>query len=137
MIAGGVLILVMLPALISALVMRGGLVLHGLGIAVVRADGREISRFRSFARAIIAWSPILLLLGVEVMFFATLGRVSEQGFDRANRSTAVAFWLLTHLSIERASLLAVSLMAVGGLIATAFPERGLQDRIARTWLVPR
>ena len=33
--------------------------------------------------------------------------------------------------------IALLLMLVGAVVAVVSPQRGLQDRLARTWLVPR
>ena len=44
---------------LGALLFRGGLAIHILGIAVVGRDGRP-SRLRSLRRAVIAWLPFLL-----------------------------------------------------------------------------
>ena len=54
-----------IPALIAALLFRGGLVLRMAGITFVRRDGKQASRFRVFWRALVAWSSLgLALLGL-------------------------------------------------------------------------
>ena len=55
---------VALPALLAALLFRGGLLLRVLGLAVVRKDGARASRLRVFWRSLVAWSPIV---GVPVL----------------------------------------------------------------------
>jgi hypothetical protein len=53
------LMYVALPALLAALLFRGGLLLRMLGLAVVRKDGARASRLRVFWRSLVAWSPLL------------------------------------------------------------------------------
>jgi uncharacterized RDD family membrane protein YckC len=53
-------IYVCLPALLAALLFRGGLILRGFGVAVARRDGTPASRGRVLWRSLIAWSPVWL-----------------------------------------------------------------------------
>ena len=112
--AGGLslIIYVGIPALIAALLFRGGLVLRLCGVAVVRRDGRRASRLRVFWRGLVAWSPVLAVPVVAGALTPVLGIV----------------WA--------ASLLA-ALAAGLAICSAALPERSLQDRLAGTWLVPR
>jgi uncharacterized RDD family membrane protein YckC len=107
--AGGALaIYVCLPAIAAALLFRGGLVLLIAGVTFVRKDGAPASRLRVFWRALVTWSPILVALPFKSLFdFSTLALIS--------------------------------LSAIGALAAVsmALPERGLADRLAGTWPVPR
>jgi hypothetical protein len=104
--------------LISALIMPGGLVTRGLRHAVVRRDGREISRVCSAVRLLIAWSPAIAWMAyVGIPMF---GDVREM-------SPAATY----------ASGLALMLMAAGALWTIAVPARGPHDRVAGTWVVPR
>ena len=82
-----------------------------LGIAVVDASGRPAARWRCAARAFAAWLPIFGGVAVGVWGGPALVNGSIGG------SVAVFF--------------------AGGAYAVARPTRGLQDRIAGTWLVPR
>lgn len=50
-----------LPAVVAALVARGGLLLQLFGLVVVRRDGAPASRLRIAWRALVAWSPVLLV----------------------------------------------------------------------------
>jgi eukaryotic-like serine/threonine-protein kinase len=108
--------------LLSALLFRGGLVLRWLGIAVVTQNGTEVSRSRALWRSMIAWSACAAVIVIAPIFYfhpIAIGiRLSSSVF----------------LSII-CMLLAVSLI---GIVAAAVnPERGLQDRLAGTYLVPR
>ena len=103
-----------LPALIpllSAAVFRGGLGLRGFGIAVATGAGVEASRLRALGRALLAWAPMAISLGVVR---ATAGRVET--------------WV---------TAFSLGLFVVGAIWAVLHPTRGLQDRIAGTYLVPR
>ena len=101
--------------LVSALAFRGGLLFRLLGIAVA-AVGGEASRLRALWRAVIAWSPAALAAVALIM-----------GSPSPTSSTA---WLV----IEAVSLL---LFLAGVAYAVKHPQRGIQDRVAGTWLVPR
>ena len=120
--------LVLLPELVlgllSALLFRGGLVLHWLGIAVVTENGTEVSRLRALWRSVIAWSPCAAAIVISPTFLSLSGfflGVRYHWFQVPDYVIGV--------------LLAVCLT---GIIAAAInPERGLQDRLAETYLVPR
>jgi len=111
----GLMVFLACFGLLSALLFRGGLALRLLGIAVVTQDG-QASRVRAFWRAVIAWSPAVLSALV-----LTVGNPGP---------SAPLVWLF----VEAASVI---LFLVGIAYAVRHPERGLQDRLAGTWLVPR
>jgi hypothetical protein len=98
-------------AFLAAAVVRGGLMLRLLGIAVVDATGREAPRWRSAARAFVAWLPIVAAVPARTSLGPQYGD-----------------WVAGPL---------VLLFLAGAVCALARPERGLQDRAAGTWLVPR
>jgi hypothetical protein len=102
-----------LLALPFAALKRGGLGLDQFGIAVQRGDGRPAGRGRCLFRALIAWSPVLVLL----VWLPSRGALFQ----------AAAF----------AAPVALALMAAGAGYSLWRPERGLQDLLAGTWLVPR
>ena len=108
----GLLVYVALPALLAALIFRGGLILRAVGVAVVRDDGSIASRGRMFWRGLLAWSPFLLAPVLLALLSPLLGMVPAR------------------------ALLATM---VFGLVAWSalLPDRSLPDRLARTWLVPR
>jgi hypothetical protein len=100
------------PALLAALAFRGGLVLLIARVTFVRRDGVRASRLRLFWRALVTWSPLILGL--------------------------ISATILKHWYSSLTVALVVTLF-VGGLalLSVALPERGLQDRLAGTWPVPR
>jgi hypothetical protein len=103
--------------LLFAVLFRGGLVPRILRLAFVDAAGREITRWRALARVLIAWMPMLgLVLLAEYALVALV------------RYPATTWAAVGALGI---------LMVIGMCWAIVVPERGLQDRIAGTWLVPR
>ena len=109
-------IYVCLPALIAALLFRGGLVLRMAGMTFVRRDGRRASRLRVFWRALVAWSPLwLVLLGFTRIF----GQPNPAAFS------------------ELPFVLSCGLYCGLAILSVALPERGLPDRLAGTWPVPR
>ncbi len=111
----GMLCVIAVSGLIAAVAARG-LLLRLLGFELVTSDGRRASRGRVLLRAAIAWSPLL----VPVVVSTALGGM------------AGGLWSLT-------AMLGVALVIqlAGAVIAIARPARGLQDRLAGTWIVPR
>jgi hypothetical protein len=113
-----------LASLIFALAFRGGLVFRVLGIAVVKEDGSDASRGRMFWRGLIAWFPLLLLAGVLTILMIFGGETGNPPPSAIKILTAV-------LMIPFGLFLAV------GIASAMLRGRGLHDRLARTWLVPR
>ncbi len=110
------IIYVCLPALIAALLFRGGLVLLPAGINFVRRDGKRASRLRVFWRALVAWCPLLFgLIGFMLMF----GKLDNGMFN--DLPFVLNFGLYCGLAV----------------LSVALPQRGLPDRLAGTWPVPR
>ena len=71
-----------LPALVAAFAFRGGWLMHSLGFAVVTNQGDSASRGRIFWRALIAWSPILLTVGLNAISnFINTGTPTIRGFE--------------------------------------------------------
>ncbi len=101
-------------ALILAVACRG-VCLRLLGFEIVANDGRRATRARVTGRALLAWSPVLVLL--------VASWVAGQ-FDQA---------------LQEHPLVLVSLLVfvAGAAYAIASPSRGIQDRLAGTWIVPR
>jgi uncharacterized RDD family membrane protein YckC len=91
---------------------RGGLILLIAGVTFVRRDGSRASRLQVFWRSIVTWSPLAL--------------------------AAILFAFLYSLSGVLAAACA-GVVFLGGLVAVSLtlPNRGLADRLAGTWPVPR
>ena len=105
-----------IPALIAALLFRGGLALRMAGIAFARRDGKRASRLRVFWRALVAWCPFgLAIFG----FMLILGKPKSPA------------------SMDLAFALSCGLFSLLAILSAALPERGLPDRLAGTWPVPR
>ena len=102
-------------SIVSSIAVPGGVATRLIGLAVVTRDGNEIGRVRSLARTLIAWAPILVWL-VSVPAQIDMGP-------------------------GPGSVLAISLVfgaMIAGVVWTiAAADRGLHDRIAGTWVVPR
>ena len=101
-----------IPALISALLFGGGLVLLIAGVTFVRRDGERASRLRMFWRGLVAWSPLLLGLVLAGLLKA---------------------WFTLFAAALVSSLLVCGL----AILSVPLPRRGLPDRLAGTWPVPR
>ena len=116
-IAGAAACLVALAGLVGAFAARGGLTLRVLGAALVKSDGRDASRFRAVLRAAIAWSPLVLWL--------VLMRFGPASIQNMTAPVALLYTLV------------LVVLAAGALWAWRHPARGIQDRLAGTWIVPR
>ena len=99
-------------AAISAFVMSGGIVLRWWGLGVTTGGGSPVSRRRAVVRSIVAWSP---LLASGALIF---------GIGLPPRHAAAA------------AAAATLVMTAGAVYAVVKPERGVQDRLVGTWLVP-
>ena len=100
-----------LPAVVAALLFRGGVVLLIAGVTYVRKDGARASRLRLLWRAMVAWSPVFPVFVVAVIALA--------------KHWTWQPWL------------ALALLGLLAAVSVALPQRGLQDRLAGTWPVPR
>lgn len=103
---------VVVPCLVSALLFRGGALMHGLGIAVVTKEGKPASRGGVLRRNLLAWLPLMLM-----------------------PLSAVLLGLL--IDLERAISILLPSLVVLTVISSMLPGRSLQDRLAGTYLVPR
>ena len=108
-----------LVALVSTVGCRGGLLLRMLGIRPVTRQGTEVGRGRAFVRAAIAWLPAI---GAAVAGFYTF---VESLFDEGDTCLLGLFWVTS------------AVFVIGAFYAIANAERGVQNRIAGTYLVPR
>ncbi len=107
-----------LAGLVSAAAARGGVLMNMLGIIVVGGDGRRASRPRALARAAFAWMPAI---GAGVLVVSTIGRPVD------------GLWLAGVAT----GLLLLAIWIAGLIVALVDPQRGWQDRLARTTLVAR
>ena len=136
--------------LLSALAARGGIALRVMRIAVVTKNGTLASGSRARMRAVLSWlpvlatcaaafagpAPLLTLTPPAAPFLAiipTLPPVVPRDLP------PIFFSDEPSILFVRVAIIVVALIvfAVGALSAVIRPERGLQDRLAGTWLVPR
>ena len=111
-------LLVLFCSIVSSIAVPGGAATRMIGLAVVTRDGKEIGRGRSLARTLIAWAPILVWL-------VLVANPIVMGFGPASPVPVLAISL------------AFGAMIAGVVWTIAAGDRGLQDRIAGTWVVPR
>jgi len=113
-------------SLVCAIAFRGGLAMLIFGVVAVKRDGSRAGRLRVLWRAMVTWSPYVLgLIGLVVISIS--GRVFADP-DSAEGFTSV---------MGIASGIAIGLFAALAIVSVLLPERGIQDRLAGTWLVPR
>jgi hypothetical protein len=110
---------------LSAALFRGGLLFRLLGVGVVDGSGRETSSVRASVRAMIAWSPFVIL---DIPVFLVLRAMEHSG--AFSRGPWLSVPWLVFVVLPAAVLATVAWSARN-------PRRGLQDRLAGTHLVPR
>jgi hypothetical protein len=116
---GRLFALAALFGLASAWLLRGGVTLRIFDIAVVTTDGKRVSRLRAAWRGLIAWSPVILAVSLAPFPISVYG----VPFSLAREvGWAICAWLI---------------FFAAAAFAIVCPQRGLQDRIAGTHLVPR
>jgi hypothetical protein len=112
-----------------AFLTRGGLGLRFAGLALVRRVGRPAARWQCAWRAFLIWAPValsvLLALWWEWGYYAKVLTLPAG-------SAAPVYW---HVLLVQ--FLSVLLLPAYALTALWRPERGVQDRLAGTYLVPR
>jgi hypothetical protein len=111
-------LMVLFFCIVSSIAVPGGVATRLIGLAVVTRDGNEIGRWRSLARTLIAWAPILPWL-------VLLPNPIVMGFGPASPLPVLAVSL------------AFGAMIAGVVWTIADANRGLHDRISGTWVVPR
>jgi hypothetical protein len=110
---------VLLFSVLSSLIVPGGVFTRMLGHAVVRGDGREIGRFLSLARVVVAWAPAITWL----LYLAASPKV--QGFVPTPPNPLLG------------AMLTLGAMAIGAILTIARPARGPHDWLLGTRVVPR
>ena len=103
---------VAIPAIFAALFFRKGLVMLSCGVSVSRKDSRPAGRLRCFWRSLLAWSPWIAAPFVAGLVHPLAG-------------------------IEVAIIVACIVAPAAVAISLFLPERGLQDRLAGTYLVAK
>jgi len=100
------------PAMLCALLFRGGLAVRASGIMFLSSNGHPASRLRLFWRALLAWGSIVLTIVASI-------------------ACIVAFKLLV------LGLLCVGTIILLIVVSHLQKTRALPDRLAGTWPVPR
>jgi hypothetical protein len=114
-------LVVALPAMIAAVLFRGGMILHGLELAIVTQSGAPASRWRVLWRACIVWSPALAL-ALATILSAAASEITGQ-------------WLAVTIGIVEGGAIFVLVAAAAWSLWR--PERGIQDWLAGTAMVSR
>lgn len=97
-----------------------------IGIAVVTQNGQAVSRLRALWRGFVAWAGVVVAVWLAFPAF-TPGFVA-----RLLLTIHVGAGIRIDLAIGAAVI-----FLTGAMVAVVVAERGLQDRVAGTWLVPR
>jgi uncharacterized RDD family membrane protein YckC len=117
--------------LLFAWLLRGGLLLRVFGMAVVTRNGERVSRLRALCRGLAAWGLVVvalcLMTGLSLVFFRSPGPPTVMPPHQAR----------VLLSLVGLAIGMLVIFFAGAVWAVVRPERGLQDRIAGTYLVPR
>jgi hypothetical protein len=113
---GGTFIAIAVMAAIGALVTGTGFTFRPFGVTLVNRRGKRISRVRGLWRVALTWCPM-----VALYFVFKLG---------PDVTSANPVFMALDLAL-------VAVLAAGAAWAIAHPSRGIQDRLAGTWIVPR
>ena len=137
------LIVAAVVGLFCSLVSRGGIALRLIGAAVVTRNGAPASGARARLRAALSWAPVLaataaLFAGHSPLLSLT-PPASQFYAVRVLQFLPVFFLSEPSIVATRVAIVtgALAVFAIGVIAAVIEPERGLQDRLAGTWLVPR
>jgi hypothetical protein len=121
---------------------RGGPAFRLLGIDVLYRDGQLAGRARCAVRSALAWTPQLIPCAMSLALVMSQIQASGQQAAPPNAELAkdptrlpADFSLLAGLVCSAG--LVVLLQLVGIVWAVARPQRGLQDRLVRSYLAPR
>jgi membrane-associated protease RseP (regulator of RpoE activity) len=128
--------------LFSALAARGGIALRLMSIGVVTRHGTPASGSRARLRAVLSWLPVLAASAAAFTGHSPLLTLTPQ---------AAQVWVISPMGLPiffptepsipfvRLAIITVALavFSLAVIFALIRPERGLQDRLAGTWLVPR
>jgi uncharacterized RDD family membrane protein YckC len=124
------LVVTVVPAVVWvvwAALWRGGLSMRVTGLALVRRDGRPAARWQCGWRALLVWGPVaalvVLAVGLDASYWLAWRPGMVPGPERAWASAA--------------RYAALGLLALYAVLAVAWPRRGLHDRLAGTYVVPR
>lgn len=128
------IVLMLVGGVASPLIFRGGLLLQSLGFVVVTRGGARPSRLHALARALVGWSPALLFI---IVGGAQMAPVPFLGASPVAWETFRLVRSIRWTPAFDPPLIGLGVFALGGLWAFCWPTRGLQDWVARTWLVPR
>ena len=127
--AGFIMVPLVIGSLFCAIAFRRGLAMVFLGVVAVKRDGSRAGRLRVLWRATVTWSPYVLVF-IGLMFCG-----AWMIADPTVANPAVAADI--SLAWGMAGGIALGLFGVLAVVSALMPERGLQDRLAGTWLVPR
>jgi hypothetical protein len=108
---------------------RGGPVFSFLGIEVRRSNGQPASRLRCAWRNVVAWIP-LISFNACLPFFINMPPQAFSGEDLKPEQLALML-----LSCNGCCLISVAML--GLVFSIVQPQRGWQDYLAGTCLVPR
>jgi hypothetical protein len=115
--------------IVMAWLFRGGLVLRAFGVEVVTRIGAPASRLRTLWRGLLAWSPVIIAPVLLVPnLIASVLLIPNPIVLHIRNTRELAFVI---------GVSAAAIFVVGAVWAVMSPERGLQDRIAGTYLVPQ
>jgi hypothetical protein len=113
--AVGGLVLMAVFSLLTGLLFRRGPMFRVLGVEVVTRNGLPAGRWLIFVRAMLAWLPLFVLVAIPNAV--------------VSRQLAIPY-------LHSLKPVLLILFLGGAIYAVLRPDRGLQDRLAGTWLVP-
>lgn len=109
-------------AFMAALLFRGGWI-RVLGLEIVTAGGGPATRRRLLVRTGLVWAPLIIVVVPAIEQLQPIQPYWQ--WPALGEATMIGLGL------------ALLVLLFGAVFAILYPERGIQDRLAGTWIVPR
>jgi uncharacterized RDD family membrane protein YckC len=130
-------IAIVLPA-VMAWLLRGGPVFHFIGISVRLRDGRPAGRLRCAWRSMLAWFPLMLTFAINIAVLPSVASMQVRGRTNPNE-TAQEILSREELLLIASAMpsLILLIFSLGLVYAVLHPNRGIQDLLSGTRIVPQ
>jgi len=125
--------------IVLGILFKGGVMYQLFGVAIVSRKGFEASRIRIAGRTLIAWSP-MLFTWLWIICFTPYFRLTNPRFPEGSLRPLLQLddqflsWLDSGHPLP---VLMLIVFVFAGVWAIVYADRGLHDRLAGTYLVPR
>lgn len=115
----------------------GGPVFRLLGIEVRRSNGQPAGRVRCAWRNLVAWMPVILVYSFSAAVLPALLPTAKMGTATDPAGLSPEWQVVVFALAAMVPAFMMLLHVAGACYAVASPQRGIQDLLAGTRLVPR